>query len=251
MRFGGIVALDDASLDVQSGTIHGLIGRNGSGKSTLFNCVTGFLKPTHGEVSIGDRVVTGLPPQAIVRAGVARTFQTPRIDTTMTVHDAVLCGFFPSVRHGLLSYALGVPQSRREERALRLRADELLERLGLEGVRDAQIGTLSMGRVRLIEVARGIAAGAAYLLLDEPAAGLGSEERDLLAAQLRAVAASGIGVLLVEHNFSLIRALCARVTVLDAGRVLCAGTPDEVSVDPRVIAAYLGSSDERVLLEVV
>lgn len=242
MSFGGVVALDKAGVDVPPGGVIGLIGRNGSGKSTLFNCITGFLSPASGRVRIDGQDITGRPPQDIVRVGVARTFQTPRVDHRVTAREAVLCGLFRTVRTGFLSSMFGLPPARREERRLRDVAESVLEQMSITDWAGEEIGRLSMGRVRLVEVARAIAAGARYLLLDEPAAGLSKEEQQVLAREIRKLAADGVGVLLVEHNFSLIRLLCDRVTVLDAGRVLAVGTPDEVERDDQVVAMYLGAA---------
>ncbi|RYF76987.1 MAG: ABC transporter ATP-binding protein [Comamonadaceae bacterium] len=248
MRFGGVVALHETSLVVRPGRVHGLIGRNGSGKSTLFNCITGFLRPTSGEVRVDGRVVTGWAPHRLVRAGVVRTFQTPRVDLRATVRDAVLSGFYTAVESGFVVAMLGLPGARAEERRLHERAAVLMEQLGLLPLASQEIGKLSMGQVRLVEVARGLAAQARYVLLDEPAAGLTRREQALLAEQIRAVAARGIGVLLVEHNFALIRSLCDEVTVLETGRVLATGTPAEVAADRKVIDSYLGQADASTTL---
>jgi ABC-type branched-subunit amino acid transport system ATPase component len=241
MRFGGVVALDGAAAEVLPGRIVGLIGRNGSGKSTMFNCITGFVRPSEGRIELDGVPIGGLPPHRVVRAGIARTFQTPRVDLRATVREAVLCGFYSLGRSGFVSSVLGLPSAVHEETHLRERADGVLRQLDLAAVGDLQIGKLSMGQVRLVEVARGIAAGARYLLLDEPAAGLTQAERDVLANTIGVVAQSGVGVLLVEHNFGFVRALCESITVLEAGRVLAVGTPREIASDPRVIETYLGS----------
>lgn len=251
MEFGGIVALDQAAVEVTPGRIVGLIGRNGSGKSTLFNCITGFLKPTAGRITLDGREIGGQAPHDIVRAGVARTFQTPRVDLRATVRDAVLCGLFPTVKRGFAAAALGLPAARAEERALQLRADAVLRQLDMQAWADVEIGKLSMGRVRMVEVARAMAASARYLLLDEPAAGLSREEHEVLAREIRKLADDGIGVLLVEHNFGLIRMLCDRVTVLDSGRVLLTATPQEVERDEQVLRLYLGAATEAAAVELV
>jgi ABC-type branched-subunit amino acid transport system ATPase component len=244
MSFGGVQALDNASVEVTPGRVTGLIGRNGSGKSTLFNCITGFLRPAAGRVVIDGRDVAGEAPHRIVHAGVARTFQTPRIDFKTTVRQAVLCGLFPTVKQGLTSALLGLPAARREERDLQRRAEAVMRELDMQPLADTEIGKLSMGRVRMVEVARAIAANATYLLLDEPAAGLSRTEQEVLAREIRKLAARGIGVLLVEHNFALIRMLCDRVTVLDAGRVLFEGTSAEAERDAQVLQVYLGAAAE-------
>ena len=242
MVFGGVVALDRASIEVRPGRVTGLIGRNGSGKSTLFNCLTGFLKPTGGQVLLDGREITGRAPHEVMRLGVARTFQTPRIDFQTTARDAVLCGLYPKVRHGFLASLLGLPGPLREERALNASADEVVERMRMQAWAGSQISKLSMGRVRSVEVARAIAADARYLLLDEPAAGIGRDEMKVLAQEIRGLADRGIGVLLVEHNFPLIRMLCEEVTVLDAGAVIFRGTPEEARQDERVMQLDLGSA---------
>ena len=244
ISFGGIMALDRAGIEVRPGAIVGLIGRNGSGKSTLFNCITGFLKPASGCIQIDGHDIAGQPPHSVVRVGVARTFQTPRIDFKITVRQAVLCGLFPMVRRRFAAAVLGLPTARREERELQRRADEVIRELDMHALADLEIGKLSMGRVRMVEVARAIASNATYLLLDEPAAGLSRAEQEILAREIRQLADRGIGVLLVEHNFSLIRMLCDRVTVLDSGRILFEGTPAETARDQKVLQTYLGAAAE-------
>jgi ABC-type branched-subunit amino acid transport system ATPase component len=248
MEFGGVVALHSAAVTAHAGSVVGLIGRNGSGKSTLFNCITGFLRPTSGSVTIDGVDITGRAPNDIVRCGVARTFQTPRVDFHTTVREAVRGGAFTGVRSAFIAAALGLPGARREERELHRRCDEVIHRLDLDAWADAEIGTLSMGRVRIVEVARALAANAKYLLLDEPAAGISRDEQVVLAREIRKLSNSGIGVLLVEHNFPLIRLLCDRVTVLDAGKVIFQGTPSEVERDEQVLAVYLGSAADVPVL---
>ena len=249
MAFGGVVGLAEGGVTVEPGRIGGLIGRNGSGKSTLFNCMTGFCRPSGGTVTADGRDITRLPPPEIVRHGVVRTFQTPRIDPETSVETAVQCGFYGTARWGLLPALAGWPAALREERALIERADQVLHAFGLSDLRTARLGRLAMGQVRLVEVARAMASDARYILLDEPAAGLTRPEQEVLAARIRAVAATGVGVLLVEHNFALIRALCERVTVLDEGRVLCTGSPEEVARDERVLRSYLGAAAEIAAVE--
>jgi branched-chain amino acid transport system ATP-binding protein len=242
MTFGGVVALDGASVEVRPGRVSGLIGRNGSGKSTLFNCLTGFLKPTAGTIELDGRDITGHAPHEVMRAGIARTFQTPRIDFQTTGRQAVLCGLYPRVRHGFLASLLGLPRAVREERTLQRSAGEVVERLRMQAWAASKVHQLSMGRLRTVEVARAIAADARFVLLDEPAAGIGRDELRVLADEIRSLADRGIGVLLVEHNFALIRMLCDDVTVLDTGAVIFRGTPDEARRDDRVMQLYLGAA---------
>src|ERR1700742_1155640 len=189
ISFGGVRALDGASVEVAPGRVTRLIGRNGSGKSTLFNCITGFLKPAAGRVLLDGRDVAGEAPHRLVRSGIARTFQTPRIDFKTTVRQAVLCGLFPTVKQGLIPALFGLPSARREERDLWRRAEDVMRELDMQKQADTEIGKLSMGRVRMVEVARAIAANAAYLLLDEPAAGLSRAGQEVLARGIRKLAA--------------------------------------------------------------
>ena len=230
------------SIEVRPGRVTGLIGRNGSGKSTLFNCLTGFLKPSAGRVELDGRDVTGHAPHQVMRAGIARTFQTPRIDFQTTGREAVVCGLYPHVKHGFLASLLGLPHAVREERSLQRRADKVVERMRMHAWAASKVNQLSMGRVRTVEVARAIAADARFVLLDEPAAGIGRDELRVLADEILALAERGIGVLLVEHNFSLIRMLCADVTVLETGQVIFRGTPEEARRDDNVKRVYLGTA---------
>ena len=245
MVFGGVVALDRASVEVRPGRVTGLIGRNGSGKSTLFNCLTGFLKPTAGTIELDGRDITGHAPHQVMHAGISRTFQTPRIDFQTTGREAVLCGLYPAVKHGFMSSLLGLPHALRDERELQKRADEVVDRMRMRSWAASRVNQLSMGRVRSVEVARAIAADARYVLLDEPAAGIGRDEMKVLAAEIRSLADRGIGVLLVEHNFSLIRMLCDEVTVLDVGSVIFRGSAEDARRDERVMSLYLGTSAAR------
>ena len=246
MAFGGLTALRSGNVEVAAGRIEGLIGRNGSGKSTLFNCMTGYFRPQAGRITLSGRDITGVEPHRIVEHGIVRTFQTPRLDFNASVRSAVLCGFYPARSTTFLGALCGLPGVRREERRLLEKADDIIERLGLGAQRDQPLGVLSMGQVRLVEVARCLAADAKFVLLDEPAAGLTREEQLVLCRQIRELAKRGIGVLLVEHNFFLIHELCERVTVLDEGDVIFVGTPDEVARDPGVLRSYLGAAAEYV-----
>jgi ABC-type branched-subunit amino acid transport system ATPase component len=242
VQFGGVVALQDVSVTLERGRILGVIGPNGSGKSTLFNAITGMVRPTAGSVTVDDVAMDALPPFKRIARGLARTFQTPRFDPHVTVHDAVMCGFYPVHRSGFIGSMLRLRAAAREEARFRRRCDEILREMRLSEFRDLRMSQLPMGRVRLVEVARALANEPNYLLLDEPAAGLARDEQEMLAGEVRRLANKGVGVLLVEHNFKLVRELVERVLVLKEGRKLIEGEPDAVARDQAFIDTYLGST---------
>jgi branched-chain amino acid transport system ATP-binding protein len=242
VRFGGVIALQDVSVRLEPGTVLAVIGPNGSGKTTLFNSITGLVPLHGGAVHVDGTDLDGMPPHRRIRLGIGRTFQTPRFDPTTTVVEAVLCGFYPVKRVGVASVMLGLPASSREERALIARCLAILEDLGLSRFVGTPMSELPMGHVRLVEVARAIANMPKYLLLDEPAAGLTMAEQARLATEIRRLAAAGVGVLLVEHNFGLVRTVADDVLVLDRGRELCRGTSASVAEQPEFVEIYLGTS---------
>ncbi|WGX96086.1 ABC transporter ATP-binding protein [Nocardioides sp. L-11A] len=243
ISFGGVSALAGVGLTLEPGTVHGVIGPNGSGKSTMFNCLTGLIRPDRGTVVLDERDISGVATHRRIHLGLARTFQTPRFDPATTVWQAVACGFYPTSGRGLLPSLLWAPWVSRAERATAERTDALLADFRLDDARDATIGELPLGRVRLVEVARAMAMAPRYLLLDEPAAGLAVDEQELLASELTRLAGAGVGVLLVEHNFDLVVRMCHRILVLERGRVLTEGTAAEVAVDPAVQRVYLGMEE--------
>ncbi len=242
VRFGGVVAVDDVSLKVERGQIVSIVGPNGSGKSTMFNAITGMVRATAGSVRLDGKTIDRQPAHKRIGMGLARTFQTPRFDPTTTVFDAVMCGFYPVKKAWLFSSMLRTPAASREERDFQNRCEAILEDLRLSEFRDLQMSELPMGRVRLVEVGRAVANEPKYILLDEPAAGLARDEQRMLAAEVRRLAERGVGVLLVEHNFNLIRELAEHVVVLKEGAMLLEGTPAEISRDPVFIDTYLGRS---------
>lgn len=242
VRFGGVTAVDRASLTLERSHVLSVIGPNGSGKSTLFNSISGLVPLVEGSISIDGRELRHIEPSNRIALGLARTFQTPRFDPSSTVEHAVLCGFYPVARVGLLASMLRLPAAAREERKLLVDCHRLLGDLGLYELRHAVLGGLSMGQIRLVGVARAVANNPKYLLLDEPAAGLSRPEQHGLAEEIRRLASSGIGVLLVEHNFSLVRALAERVLVLDRGRVLLEGRPEDLERNDEFVDLYLGNA---------
>lgn len=242
VRFGGVKAVNNVSLRLEPGEILAVIGPNGSGKSTLFNAITGMVKVASGHVKVNEERIDALPPYDRVGLGLARTFQTPRFDPQVTVSEAVMCGFFPICGAGILSNLFRAPSSAREEAKFRERCDEILEDLNLTDFRALQMGELPMGRVRLVEVARAIANRPKYILLDEPAAGLTRDEQRMLGHEIRRLAESKVGVLLVEHNFNLIRDLVERAIVLKDGNLFLEGAPNAIAKNPEFIDVYLGGA---------
>jgi ABC-type branched-subunit amino acid transport system ATPase component len=242
VRFGGVVAVNRVSLEVLPGRITSVVGPNGSGKSTLFNSISGLVDLAEGEVSIDGRSMATATAAERVALGIARTFQTPRFDPKENVEHAVLCGFYPRAKAGLLATMLRLPSATREEDALLEGCHGILRDLNLLEIREVQLGELSMGQVRLVEVARAIANEPKYLLLDEPAAGLSKAEQGVLGTEIRRLASRGLGVLLVEHNFSMVRELSEHVLVLDRGKPMLEGLPREIEANPDFISLYLGST---------
>jgi ABC-type branched-subunit amino acid transport system ATPase component len=240
--FDGVCALEGVDLRLERGEVLAVIGPNGSGKSTLFNAITGFVAVAGGSIHVDGRDMAGIAAHGRIANGISRTFQTPRINSAASVADAVLCGFHLHARTGLWSGIFRPDAMRKSEGDLRRRRDRLLEGLGLSGVAERTMGELPMGLIRMVDIARAMAAEPNYLLLDEPAAGLSRTEQHVLVQQVRQLASQGVGVLLVEHNFRLVKSVAGRVVVLDRGKVLLRGTAEEVSRQPEFISAYLGTS---------
>lgn len=244
VRFGGIQALDGVSVEVAPGEVAAVVGSNGSGKSTLFNAIMGFAPLERGEISLDGMPIHGLAPHRRVQRGLCRTFQTPRIDPESTVFDAVRSGGVVSLKTGLAAACLATPRGRAEAAAIDARVGKVLEALNLSHLARAEMGELPMGTVRLVDVGRAVMGSPRFILLDEPAAGLSLVEQEALKAQIRRLAAEGVGVLLVEHNFRFVADLSDRMTVLERSRVLDHGRPDEVSRRPEFVRIYLGSLGE-------
>jgi ABC-type branched-subunit amino acid transport system ATPase component len=230
-RFAGLDALVDVSLALESGEILGLIGPNGSGKTTLLNALSGVVPPSSGRILVDGVEVTRWPRYQIARAGIGRTFQTVRLFGRLSVLENVQAAI--------------VSRGRRRSADPLEDAAGLLRTFHLGDVLDRPAATLAYGDQRRLEIARAVAAGPRYLLLDEPAAGMNEAESDGLLQDLRSVRdALGIGLLLVEHDLRLIMRLCERIQVLNSGRTIAVGSPEEVRRDPAVVAAYLGPSSD-------
>jgi branched-chain amino acid transport system ATP-binding protein len=245
MSFGGLMAVNNFSLELTAGELHGLIGPNGAGKTTIFNLLTGFYRPTEGEINFNGASLAGLPPEIIARRGMARTFQNIRLFQELSVLDNVLTPFHNRSKINFWQAVLRSPGFRREEEEFRRQAWDLLEKLDLQDYAGEMAGRLPYGQQRRLEIARALAAAPQLLLLDEPAAGLNPQESENLMVLLQDLQRHyHLTILLIEHNMKFVMHICRNLTVLNHGLVIARGEPASIQSDPQVVKAYLGESPD-------
>jgi branched-chain amino acid transport system ATP-binding protein len=248
IRFGGLQALSDLSLEVNEFEIVGLIGPNGAGKTTAFNCITGFYKPDSGRVVYRGREVTRTPPHKKAAMGFGRTFQNVGMVKTSTVLENLKTAQHARVGYDVASGLVGSSRVSAEERALEAKADAILELLGLSDIRNNRVGGLPYGTLKLLELGCALATEPDLLLLDEPSSGMGPEESHQLGERLLDLRkAFGLTMLLIEHHVPLVLSVCDHVYVLNFGRLLASGEPSVIQTHPEVVAAYLGGEAPEAL----
>ncbi|WP_257936003.1 high-affinity branched-chain amino acid ABC transporter, ATP-binding protein [Campylobacter lari] len=240
-NFGGVNAITNTSFAIRESEIFGLIGPNGAGKTTLFNIITGNYKPSSGEVFFLGKKIDHLKPHKIVHLGIARTFQNIRLFSSMSVLENVLIGFDKSIKYNIFEAFLHLGRFSKTEKNAKKAAYEILEQLNIAHLADEKATSLSYGQQRKVEIARALATNPKLLLLDEPAAGMNSTESDDLAELIFNIRDNKkISVLLIEHDMKFVNKLCDRVMVLDYGRTIFEGKPNDAVQNPEVISAYLG-----------
>jgi branched-chain amino acid transport system ATP-binding protein len=242
-RFGGLSVLEEVSFTVPAGSVFGLIGPNGAGKTTVFNLITGLLAPTGGTIALGERSLLGEKPHRITRLGIARTFQNIRVFKEMTLRENVVVGMHAHLGYGAAEWLFSLPGFRAAEKRALERADELLSWVGLAGKSNDIADKLSYGEQRKLELARALATEPKLLLLDEPVAGMNSGEKRELMGEIERIAERGYTVFLIEHDMRFVMGLCSRIAVLNFGRVIAEGPPEQIRNDPAVIEAYLGRDE--------
>jgi branched-chain amino acid transport system ATP-binding protein len=245
-RFGGLGVLQDVSFEVPAGRVFGLIGPNGAGKTTVFNLITGLLAPSGGGIEFDGTSLVGMAPHRITRLGLGRTFQNIRIFKEMTLIENVVVGMHAHLTYGVPGWLLALPGFRAQERRARERAHELLGWVGLDAKAFDIADELSYGEQRKLELARALATGPKLLLLDEPVAGMNTGEKVELMAVIADIAKRGFTVFMIEHDMRFVMGLCERIAVLNFGKIIAQGSPDEIKNNPDVIEAYLGRDDDEV-----
>ena len=244
IAFGGLQAVAQLDLSIEKGHLYGLIGPNGAGKTTVFNMLTGVYKPTEGNIILDGKDITGQNPELISKSGIARTFQNIRLFNEMTVLDNVKVGLHNQIKYGMWTGILRLPAYREKEHEMNREAMKLLKIFDLDREAHYKASQLPYGKQRKLEIARALATNPKLLLLDEPAAGMNPSETAELTETIRRIRDEfNIAVLLIEHDMSLVMGICEGIAVLNFGRIIAKGTPDEIRNNPQVIEAYLGKKE--------
>ena len=244
-RFGGLSVLQDVSFEVPEGQVFGLIGPNGAGKTTVFNLITGLLAPSGGAIKFAGESLVGVKPHRITRLGLGRTFQNIRVFKEMTLIENVVVGMHAQLDYGVADWLFSLPSFRAREHRARDRAHELLGWVGLDAKAHDIADNLSYGDQRKLELARALATQPKLLLLDEPVAGMNSGEKLALMGVITEIAKRGFTIFMIEHDMRFVMGLCQRIAVLNFGKIIAEGTPQQIKNNPAVIEAYLGRDDDE------